>query len=561
MPFLMVALNRSKSGAYVARKGIPKDVQAEYARLYGQCWEAKLTLPADLKPQEAKAKHAEWLANIETRINTIRAGQNGVRQSLTQKQANALAGEWYREFTARHEDNPGSPERWNENFWVLLDQLLEYAPESITTQDRKDLDLLVRDPEVRAGIRPAIAKEMRADQFLASKGLSLTQDAYNLFLDCLLAEYLAAVLLLERRARGDFFTDERLEQFPAFNGTSKPHTAPKAHKSAAALTPWKLFEAWVDAKKPALATVSRWRSVFLDLERHFRGREANSMTADEAQAWADGSVTAERSAATVKVSFCNAAHTVFAWAVKSRKLDSNPFDGVAVTVPRKVHTRPKSFWPHEIDLILKSCLAYENTTERPFDATRRWVPWLLAYTGARAGEITQLRGKDVIQQDGVWAIHITPEAGTVKTREARTVPIHEHLVEQGFIRFVHSNGNGPLFYDAMKPVKNATSDPTNPRSPPPVIVRGQLAEWVRKLGVVDKELKPNHAWRHTFKQIADRVHIPEKMSDFITGHSPASIGRSYGTPAVSDMAEALKKFPRYEINLHQLKTAVPVRVE
>ena len=50
MPFVMAALNRSKSGAYTARKGIPKDVQEEYARLYGHRWEAKLTLPARLRP-------------------------------------------------------------------------------------------------------------------------------------------------------------------------------------------------------------------------------------------------------------------------------------------------------------------------------------------------------------------------------------------------------------------------------------------------------------------------------------------------------------------------------
>ena len=86
------------------------------------------------------------------------------------------------------------------------------------------------------------------------------------------------------------------------------------------------------------------------------------------------------------------------------------------------------------------------------------------------------------------------------------VPIQEHLIEQGFIKFTHNKGDGPLFY-AMKPSRKAKSDPTNPQMPPHVIARGQLAEWVRKLGIRDKELKPNHAWRHTFKQIADRSGI------------------------------------------------------
>jgi hypothetical protein len=73
-----------------------------------------------------------------------------------------------------------------------------------------------------------------------------------------------------------------------------------------------------------------------------------------------------------------------------------------------------------------------------------------------------------------------------------------------------------------------------------------LAEWVGSLGVKDNGLRPNHAWRHTFKQIAARADISDRMSDYITGHSQKSEGAMYGKPTVKDMAEALKKFPRYK---------------
>jgi hypothetical protein len=61
-----------------------------------------------------------------------------------------------------------------------------------------------------------------------------------------------------------------------------------------------------------------------------------------------------------------------------------------------------------------------------------------------------------------------------------------------------------------------------------------------------QELKPNHAWRHPFKQIADRVGISERMSDYITGHAHRTVGAKYGAPTVEDMAAAPEKFPRYE---------------
>jgi hypothetical protein len=63
------------------------------------------------------------------------------------------------------------------------------------------------------------------------------------------------------------------------------------------------------------------------------------------------------------------------------------------------------------------------------------------------GELTQLRGVDIIQQDGIHAIKISAEAGTTKAGKARTVPLHEHLIKQGFLAFVETNGKGPLFYN------------------------------------------------------------------------------------------------------------------
>lgn len=68
---------------------------------------------------------------------------------------------------------------------------------------------------------------------------------------------------------------------------------------------------------------------------------------------------------------------------------------------------------------------------------------------------------------------------------------------------------------------------------------------MRELGIKDPEVGPTHGWRNLFQQIADRVGIAEKMSDRITGHKPASVGRRYGPATVEDMAEALKKFPHY----------------
>ena len=77
MAVRMTALIRSKSGEFFARKGIPADVRDAYARLYGVRWEAQLKLPADTSKHEAKTRHGEWLAEVETRIAALRALRTG----------------------------------------------------------------------------------------------------------------------------------------------------------------------------------------------------------------------------------------------------------------------------------------------------------------------------------------------------------------------------------------------------------------------------------------------------------------------------------------------------
>jgi integrase len=533
MLFRMISPRVTKSRSIVTRKAIPKDVRDDYQRLYGQRWEAKLSLPAGTK--DAKVRVSEFTGEVESRIATIRAAQRGEGQSLTQRQALALAGEWYVWYVARHEENPGPVEHWRSMWDALIFHLEEHAPDWVIEDGWRDLEW-TREPEVRTGVRPLIADECKTAQFLASRGVVLNTEAQAQFLDCVLDELVAAILLLERRANKDYSPDTRPSEFPKFDGR-------KVARPAGKTSPWQLFEAWVDARQPAASGVNRWRCVFIDLEQRFES--ADDIAEEEARDWSRQLVTNERKARTVNDVWLTAARTVFAWAQEERLITSNAFEGVRVTEPRRIKQRETdAFMPEEWTTILRAASTL-GTPRTNFQGAQRWVPWLCAYSGARPGEITQLRGVDIQKRDHVNAMVLTPEAGTIKTGKARTVPIHRHLIEQGFLEFVRSRGKGPLFYDPAE--HQGSSDPTNPRRPRSVSVRQRLGDWVRKLGVADRELKPNHAWRHTFKQIADRVGISERMSDYITGHAHRTIGARYGAPTVGHMAAALEKFPRYMI--------------
>jgi hypothetical protein len=138
MSFRMVTPRNSNSGSITVRKGIPKDVRADYQRLYGAGWEAKFTVPAGTPKHEAKVRISEWTAEVETRIASLRTARNGEGQSLTKRNAHALAGEWYQWYVARHEENPGTPEHWRTMWDVLISELEDHAAEEVHEKPWRD---------------------------------------------------------------------------------------------------------------------------------------------------------------------------------------------------------------------------------------------------------------------------------------------------------------------------------------------------------------------------------------------------------------------------------------
>ena len=155
-----------------------------------------------------------------------------------------------------------------------------------------------------------------------------------------------------------------------------------------------------------------------------------------------------RSAKTINDTYLSALSAVYAYALDRLLVTANPTSDVKrLPADANAQLRERDFTKAEQRLILGATLSVPPPGMAAHNAAaRRWVPWLCAYTGARVNEITQLRAMDVKQVEGVWTIHITPEAGSTKTNKARTVPVHEHLIEQGFLAFVEGK-EGPLFYD------------------------------------------------------------------------------------------------------------------
>ena len=118
----------------------------------------------------------------------------------------------------------------------------------------------------------------------------------------------------------------------------------------------------------------------------FPNTNAAALLPEQAQAWTNGLLNADRSAYTVSNIWHCAARTVWAWAIDEKLVTRNPFTGWRIKVPKTTKTREtKSLTDTEIGLILNAALVVEprGGARAKSDAAKRWCPWLAAYSGAR----------------------------------------------------------------------------------------------------------------------------------------------------------------------------------
>lgn len=537
MPVLMTTLKRAKNGDWFSRKAIPSDVRGPYRLAYGIGREERFRVSGAVRADQAKQQFRDWDAEITGRFHALRAAARGEGATLTHRQRHETAARWYAWATEKWLRDPGEPEDWDDRYEQLQGVYDRFDPRWDEGEEWNP------GPFVRRQVRAKVIELGEVRSFLAEAELNLTQEAEEQVIDTIEDELIAAFALLRKRSSGDYTADAHVRKHKEL--LSNPTEGGKL----ARLNCWELFEAWVKERRPAASTINRWRAVFIEMDREFTGRDVATITDDEAIAWKGKLVTEDRSPRVVNDVWLNAASTVFKWALTNKKIKSNPFAGVKVATPRKARkTREREFADDEWKTILSASLQPSTTgLSAHHAAARRWVPWVCAYTGARPGEVTQLRSEDVYQHsDGTWLMRITPEAGTVKGFSAREVPLHEHLIEQGFADFT-TRASGPLFYDpAMK--RKKSEDPTNPSQPLPVKVRNRLAQWVRELGVTDKNISPNHAWRHTFKRRCARVGIEKRIRFGMCGHSSDDVGDEYETPTLQDLIVEMRKFPRYAVD-------------
>jgi integrase len=192
-------------------------------------------------------------------------------------------------------------------------------------------------------------------------------------------------------------------------------------------------------------------------------------------------------------------------------LPKNPWEGLDIEHTTESKRSPWTSEQVQAFFGLPLFQRYElPTLKHAAGAAAYWVPLLGLYTGARIGELCQLRVADVVTKDGQAFISINAEGegATVKTAAGvRELPIHNELVRLGFLEYVDATGKAgnELLWPAIKA-----------REGKPGFFFSRWFSKARKL--VPEGVPDFHSLRHTVRTKMTEAGISEAVQDRITGH-------------------------------------------
>jgi integrase len=536
-----------KTGVFWFRRAVPRDLRD----LVGKREELATLDTKD--PAVARVRYAKVSAEVEARWANLRAGP----RPLSESEAHTLAGSVHDEWIRIHRADPTFQLGWHTQLYPTLwtaTPLPAVAPQAGIPGEMPITNVFYRS------MRHRCFEE--ADQLLTEHGMVVDEWSRTKLARAVGAALQRASLTIGRAAQGEVSLDvppahPRSEIGPgqADASSSAPPTLSLARipqNTTKPLSLTGLFEAWWQEAKAAgrkPSTHESYEKTIRYLIAFLKHDDATRVTREDIVAFKDYRLrTPHRqtgkkpSPRTVKNSDLSALKTVFGWAVMNGRLSTNPAANLSIKLGKKQQLRPKGFVEAEAEAqaILSAAIHYvpgpkESTRTA---AAKRWLPWLCAFSGARVGEMGQLRRQDLRREGDLWVLRITPEAGTVKNDEAREIILHQQLIELGFPAFVEASAEGPLFLtpgeggDVLGPLAGLLN---------------RMREFIRPI-VPDPRVQPNHGWRHLFTTICEEAGINYRVYNAIMGHAGRTAADNYGDVTLKAQASAIRKLPSFDMS-------------
>jgi len=164
---------------------------------------------------------------------------------------------------------------------------------------------------------------------------------------------------------------------------------------------------------------------------------------------------------------------------------------------------------------------------------------------ARLSEIVDAHTRDIVFMDGVWVMKIrkkyrSPDQRLKTKVSIRIVPLHSALLAEGFLDYVDSVGDGPLF-------PQITLDAYGRRNGK---ISSPLSKWLRNVVEIRDPKKPFHSHRHTATSFLRNTLTPdghpvvkEDVERYLTGHAGKGAHAGYGKQWIETLKAAIEIIP------------------
>lgn len=234
--------------------------------------------------------------------------------------------------------------------------------------------------------------------------------------------------------------------------------------------------------------------------------------------------------------------TFFKWAVDSRYLNANPFEGVTIEYKRKpVSERRKAYSQEALSKVFHAL-----TNGQVMREDYRWAALIGIFTGARMAEICQMEVADIQKYDAITCFSINSKPSCKRNLKhlksdaaTRIIPLHSRLIKLGFgdyarsVRKTHGNTSRLFpnfsYQEDFRYTKN-------------------FQRWYNEIFTVQLGVKSNshifHGLRHTMNTRLLQAGVEPSVVATLLGHARSGVQANYFAEGYkpSQLAEALERF-------------------
>lgn len=308
-----------------------------------------------------------------------------------------------------------------------------------------------------------------------------------------------------------------------------------------------LVNKWAGERIPAENTIDKMQRIITKFNEIVGIKQVAKITKLDVVSFKDGLLQSGSTPANANQYLSNLS-TLLNFAVNQALIDSNPAVGMKIIIKQSAKDSIQPFDLAALKSIFSSPVYAQSARPKGGgEEAAYWLPLLALFTGARVGELCQLRAED-IREDSylddksnevrVWLLHVTDEGKGQKVKNIgshRRIPLHRELIRLGFVDYVCSIKADRVFPE-LTPAKAYGSLSANWSK--------WFGRYLRDTIKVTDERMVFHSFRHCFKDYARQASISTEVHNALTGHSGGDVSSIYGATnyPLRPLAEAVEKY-------------------